>query len=119
MRRYRALGVILGVTLALGTSCGMMRQRKQIREGFITRGLIGKAFVKEWGLPARTRVVGCGEGTEASWGGGNGGFGGSFYQGKMACEVWEYPDHGISLMFKGAHLVDWKTDRSVAELRKQ
>lgn len=98
---HRAAILLVAVCLA----CGMARHREQIREGLLTRGLHRKAFVEEWGLPARTFPLPTRETRLRTYPGG------AEWE-RVVYEVWEYRDRATCLTFDGVRLVGWETGKT-------
>jgi hypothetical protein len=100
---------LLAALVAIGLSaCALERQREQIREGVLTRGIHREAFLKEWGPPTQTYtmvgrdpVLKVGPWTQ-SWG-------------QPVYEIWAYPSRTTCLVFDGVRLVAWQTDRTDCE----
>jgi hypothetical protein len=123
MPRY-LIGTVL-LTLTLLSACAMARHREQVRNGMLTTGLAGEAFLEEWGPPTRTSTMTGDEVTRAEWmgmsGGYSGSFSGSFTKGKQGYDVWDYAGEVI-LVFVSSRghlrLVTWKTEKTVSQLRE-
>ncbi len=81
--------LIVTLALLLG-ACIMARHREQVRNGVLMTGLNGRAFLEEWGPPARTSTMTGEEVARADWAGGIGFFSGSFTKGKQSYDVWDY-----------------------------
>jgi len=80
----------------------MARQRGQIREGLLTRGLHRKAFLEEWGLPDRTFPLPSRETRLRTYPAG------ATWE-RVVYEVWEYRDRATCLTFDGVRLLSWET----------
>jgi len=94
------------------------RDGKIVRSGVLKQGIDMQAFLDVWGPPERTRVITINsqdQGLSAKWNR----FGGKFTEGKQyySYQEWNYERFGIDLLFDGNDLVNWKTDKTVAELR--
>ena len=102
MSHHRTAIVLVAVCLA---ACGMARNREQIREGLLTRGLHRKAFLEEWGIPDRTFPLPSRETRLRTYPAG------ATWE-RVVYEVWEYRDRATCLTFDGVRLVSWETDRT-------
>ena len=104
--RVVATACVTAVIAVSVLGCAMERHREQVRQGFLARGLHRDAFLKEWGLPARTFAVpACNPALRAdprgtSW---------------PIYEVWEYSARETCLTFDGVRLLFWKTGTTDCE----
>jgi hypothetical protein len=96
----------LAVAVALSLAgCTLERQREQVRQNFLTRGLHREAFLREWGQPTRTWSVAApdpvfrAEPFGATWQ-------------RPVYEVWEYPARATCLTFDGVRLIFWETGKT-------
>ena len=114
--RHTRLLTILCVCLILPPGCTtfgrLPKHREQVRHGLLTTGLHRDAFLAEWGYPTRTATLTGEEMVEARMFAGRG----SFSKSRRAYDVWEYPDREVTLVFSGARLVAWETDKTVEQL---
>ncbi len=111
--------VIVTLALMLLSACAMSRHREQVRNGMLTTGLAGEAFLDEWGPPTRTSTMTGEEMARAEWGGGFRGPWGDFTKGKQTYDVWNYGEVVLFFQHSRGHLrlATWKTDMNVAQLR--
>jgi hypothetical protein len=107
------LQIMIVLTLAgmcLACSAGRPDVR-QIRKGVLMQDLDITAFEYAWGLPDRVYVV-DGSTIQVI----------NHYTGDVSrragrLQVWDYQKKGVKLYFRGNELVDWKTDKTVEELK--
>jgi hypothetical protein len=100
---------------ALGacTHTGEHKHAYLVRDGMLRVGIHQKAFLDVWGQPDRTGVTQTPEQMSAKWG-----FGGPrFFKGSKTVENWTYEKIGVVLLFDGAKLIAWKTDKTTQELK--
>jgi hypothetical protein len=103
-------------------SCAGMHNRSIVRSGVLCQGINRQAFLDVWGSPERTRVLVIKDEQESisfGWHANAYGGGGGLFKGRQShvFQEWNYEKIGISLLFDGATLVDWKTDKSVEQLK--
>ena len=98
--------IAVAVAIALGLAgCALEKQREQVRQGFLTRGIHREAFLEEWGQPTRTWSVPSpdpvfrAEPFNTTWQ-------------RVIYEVWEYPSHATCLTFDGVRLVYWENGKT-------
>ena len=112
MQRRRSAIILVGAVLLV--SCGLMRDKENVRQGLLISGQDRRAFLDLWGPPERTSSITGDDNVRADWGGG----GGFFFKGKEVYDVWEYPQKGVTLVFCRGRLTTWKTGKTVAQLRE-
>lgn len=105
--------LLLAAAGLLGSGCAESKDQLRIREGLLVVRLSQKAFLAEWGVPERTASVASEEDMRVRWGPGGGGF----FKGKRPLDVWIYERRGVELVFDHGHLVAWRTDKNVEQLR--
>lgn len=110
MRRVILLLVLVALLVC---GCAMHHQRERIREGVLANKTHRDAFVKEWGQPDRTTSTASQEFINFPSGGQSRDYG----RATTPLEVSIYDKYGVALVFKGARLVGWKTDKTPADLK--
>jgi hypothetical protein len=116
----KKVAIVIGFIFLL-TGC-MHKHAKYVESGVLRRDINKQAFLDVWGSPERTRVVTFrdeDESTSLGWNFGGGGGGGGLFKGKRSrsFEEWSYEKFGITLLFSGYGLVDWKTDKTTEEIK--
>ena len=116
----KKVAIVIGLIFLL-TGC-MHKHAKYVESGVLRRDINKQAFLDVWGSPERTRVVTFrdeDESTSLGWNFGGSGGGGGLFKGKRSrsFEEWAYEKYGITLLFSGYGLVDWKTDKTTEQIK--
>ena len=110
----RASIALLTVLMIAGCAhTGEHKHAKYLRDGVLKQGIHKQAFLDVWGPPDNTKMTETPESISAGWGV----YGGRFYSGKRALEIWNYEKYGVELVFSQQELVNYKTLKSTQELK--
>ena len=117
----KKVAIVVGLIFLL-TGC-MHKHAKYVESGVLRRDINKQAFLDVWGSPERTRVVTFKDENESTSLGWNfndfGGGGGGLFKGRRSrsFEEWAYEKFGITLLFNGDSLADWKTDKTTEQIK--
>jgi hypothetical protein len=89
--------------------------QQALLQGLLRVDIGQKAFRTQWGQPERSVPIASAADLEARWGAG---IRGSVLEGRRPLEIWVYERYGVELLFDDGNLTDWKTQKTVEELRK-
>lgn len=89
-----------------------------VRSGMLRPGIHQQAFLEVWGEPERNRMI-TETDKDVTLSAGWNGFGGGVFMGKkrFTYQLWEYSKLDVQLLFDGSSLVNWKSDKTVEELK--
>lgn len=117
----KRVAIVVGLIFLIA-GCAAYKQSEMVRSGILRRDIRQEAFIDVWGAPDRTRVITFkdeNESTSLGWDFDRGGGSGGLFKGKKSrsFEEWAYEKSGVTLLFSGRSLTDWKTDKTVEQLK--